>query len=139
MGPTVFRSSIRFIAALAALLIALEASGVASVFDAGPVVECCCGSHGIENPCGCPDCPGGRAQFGSLAVSAETPAEATEDGLAHFQPCHRHIQERVLTASPSLPPPSRMRLLPPGTPGEWLEPAVARLQDRLPDASRPPP
>ncbi|HEX2569195.1 MAG TPA: hypothetical protein VH877_06500 [Polyangia bacterium] len=130
------RFPIRLIAAVAVLFIALEASGVASAFDAGPVVECCCGSHGIENPCGCPDCPGGRAQLGLSAVSAETPAE---DGMARFQPCHRHLQERVLTVTPSLPPPSPLRLLPPGTTAEWLEPLVARLQDRLPDASRPPP
>jgi hypothetical protein len=136
MAATVSRFPVRLIAALAALLIALEASGVASAFDAGPVVECCCGEHGIENPCGCPDCPGGRTQFGASAVTAETPAE---DEVARFQPCHRHIQERVLTVTPSLPPPARMRLLPPGTPAKWLEPAIARLQDRLPDASRPPP
>ena len=136
MARAVLRFPIRLIAALAAVLIALEASGVASAFDAGPVVECCCGSHGIEHPCGCPDCPGSRSQLGT-----ETDGQGVllDEGTAHLQSCHRHAHERVLTVTPSLPPPSRMRLLPPGTLTEWLEPTIIRLHDRLPDVSRPPP
>jgi hypothetical protein len=75
-----------------AILVAAPVAGVAFAGVAWGTIDCCCGEHEADLPCGCPDCPG---------ADHDDDSGPARDGLPHIERCGANAQ----WVSPATVPP----------------------------------
>lgn len=92
------------IAALAVLVVASLGRIAAANFDIG-TIECCCGEHGADVACGCPDCPAVHADDDDRGPPA--------DGAPRMEACGPDAKVTLPPAAPPMLAPPRLAVIPP--------------------------
>jgi hypothetical protein len=116
----------RLLAIVVAALVLFEGAGVARALTSAEAIECCCGRHDAHRACKCKACP----ILKKRAHAATTRLEVGRD-------CHGQEDPGALSVVAVMPPPApSLAALDVAAVAEGV---VAPLDDRLPEAGRPPP
>ena len=116
---------------LLALLLLLEAAGVARAVGVGSMVHCCCGPHSVARTCACLRCPV------KLRRAQASDHDHHEASLAPPGSCVPTVEADVLVVLATVPVPPSLADRTPAVMDDFI--AIPPLAGLAADPSRPPP